>query len=130
MSWPATSSLVDCCRRRSRQERVQPNATCAPSGLAAAYLMGTCNQLVLPRLDGIPTEHHLHIDTPRLISLAANLLRLNVAVAEDWEKAGQDPIAYIEVSLARWIDSHGGKAIRRRFAFHATLASRLDEFSE
>ncbi len=130
MSWPTKSGLADRCRRRRRQERVQPNATCATSGLAAADLMGTCNQLVLPRLDGMASEHHLHIDTPRLISLAANLLRLNVAVAEDWAKAGQDPTAYIEVSLARWIDSHGGKAIRRRFAFHATLASRLDEFSE
>jgi hypothetical protein len=130
MSWLARSSLVDRCRRGSRQERVQPNATCIPSGLAAANLMGTCNQLVLPRLDGVTTEHHLHLDAPRSIALAASLLRLNVAIAEDWEKAGQDSIAYIEVSLARWIDSHGGKAIRRRFAFHVTLASRLDEFSQ
>ncbi len=130
MSWPTRSGLADRCRRGSRQERVQPNATCATSGLAAADLMGTCNQLVLPRLDGMPTEHHLHIDAPRSLSLAVNLVRLNMAVAEDWEKARQDPAAFIELSLARWIDSHGGKAMRRRFAFHATLVSRLDEFSE
>jgi hypothetical protein len=130
MSSLARSSLADRCRRGSRQARVRPNATCAPSSLAAAYLMGTWNQLALPRLDGTATEHHLHLDAGRLISIAANLVRLNIAVAEDWEKAGQDPTAYVELSLARWIDSHGGEAIRRRFAFHATLASRLDEFSE
>jgi hypothetical protein len=130
MSSLARSSLADRCRRGSRQARVRPHTTHATSGLATANLMGTWNQLVLPRLDGMATEHHLHLDAPRLIALAASLLRLNIAAAGDWAKARQDPTVYVELSLARWIDSHGGKAIRRRFAFHATLASRLDEFSE
>ena len=33
-------------------------------------------------------------------------------------------------SLADWIKAHGGEAIRRRFTYHTTLTSCLDEFAE
>jgi len=92
--------------------------------------MGNNNGLILPRLNGIPGEHHLVVDAERAIPLAANLVRLGIAPVERWKEARHDPIFYIQLALADWIEAHGGKAIQRRFTYHATLTSCLDEFAQ
>jgi len=91
--------------------------------------MGNNNGLTLPRLNGIPGEHHLVVDAERAIPLASNLVRFNIAPAEHWKEAKHEPIAYLQLALAHWIEAHGGEAIRRRFTYHATLTSCLAEFA-
>ncbi len=130
MPCSAKSFPVNRRLRPSRQPRVQPLAFSTTPGMVASQLMRTNNGLTLPRLDGVPAEYHLVVDAQRAILLAANLVRLNIAPAERWKEAKHDPIAYIQLALADWIKKHGGEAIRRRFTYHATLTSCLDEFAQ
>ena len=44
--------------------------------------------------------------------------------------ANRDPGAYVLVTLDRWIASHGGSSIKRRFDLYVTLTSSLDEYGE
>lgn len=124
-SFPANRRL-----RPSRRTRVRPIASNTAPGLVAAQLMGNNNGLTLPRLNGIPAEHHLVVDAQRAIPLAADLVRLHIAPSELWKEAKRDPIAYTQLALAHWIEAHGGAAIRRRFKYCATLTSCLDEFAQ
>jgi len=124
-SFPANRRL-----RPSRRTRVRPAAFNTTPGLVATQLMGNNEGFTLPRLNGIPGEHHLVVDAQRAIPLATNLVRLHIAPAELWKEANRDPIAYIQLALAHWIETHGGEAIRRRFAYCATLTSCLDEFAQ
>lgn len=124
-SFPANRRL-----RPSRRPRVRPVALNTAAGLVATQLMGNNNGLTLPRLNGIPGEHHLVVDAQRAIPLATNLVRLHIAPAELWKEAKRDPITYIQLALAHWIEAHGGEAIRRRFTCCATLTSCLDEFAQ
>lgn len=117
-------------RRASRQTGVRPFAISSATGLVAAQLMGRNNRLTLPRLDGVPAEHHLVVDAQRLIPLAANLVSLNIAPANLWKKAKHDPITFVQLTLADWIKAHGGEAIQRRFTYHAALTSCVDEFAQ
>ena len=64
------------------------------------------------------------------VALAKTLLKLDIAVPQDWEKAKHDPTDYIGLTLARWISRHGIEAIKRRFALTAALTSWLDEYTE
>ncbi len=96
---------------------------------SAADLMGTGEQLNIPRLDGVPLEHLYSAGDSALIALARTLVELGLAAPEDWESAHRDPGAYVLRTIERWIATHGGGAIRRRFDLYATLGSDLDEYS-
>jgi len=103
----------------------------APARLAsAADLMGTGDQLAIPRLEGAPLEYLYSAGDSALIPLARTLVELDLAAPEDWESAHRDPGAYLLKALERWITAHGGAAIRRRFDLCATLGSDLDEYSD
>src|SRR6266852_7383179 len=130
MPCSAKSFPVNRRFRPSRQPRVQPLAFNTAPGLVASQLMGTNNGLTLPRLDGVPAEHHLVVDAQRAIPLAASLVSLNIAPAKLWKEAKQDPITFIQLALADWIKARGGEAIRKRFTYHATLTSCVDEFAQ
>jgi hypothetical protein len=111
-------------RRLARARQHAPrNTPCVD----ASQLMGVGNGLLLPRLDGVPTQHHLALDLQTLIPLARNLVRLNIAPVELWAKANAEPMAYAEMSLLHWINAHGGEMIGRRFTYVATLTSILDD---
>ena len=98
--------------------------------VAAPGLMGIGDPLTLPRLDGVVIEHRVSAGDEPSVALAKSLLQLDIAVPEDWEKAKRDPTAYVWLTLARWIASHGGQAIKRRFGLTATITSRLDEYRD
>jgi hypothetical protein len=97
---------------------------------SAADLMGTGDQLSIPRLEGVPLEHLYSAGDSALIALARTLVELDLAAPEDWESAHRDPGAYVLRTIERWIAAHGGAAIRRRFNLYATLGSDLDEYPD
>jgi hypothetical protein len=106
------------------------NTPLAPSGVAtAAQLMGTADQLAIPRLDGVSLQYHYSAGDWASIALARTLVQLDLAAPEDWEAANRDPGAYVLMTLDRWIAAHGGQAISRRFDLYTTLSSCLDEYS-
>ncbi|HEV2495728.1 MAG TPA: hypothetical protein VG204_21945 [Terriglobia bacterium] len=96
---------------------------------SAADLMGTGDQLSIPRLEGIPQEYLYSAGDSALIVLARTLVEVSQAAPEDWESAHRDPGAYVLRTVERWIAAHGGAAIRRRFDVYATLGSDLNEYS-
>jgi len=108
-------------------KRITPVATARLA--SAADLMGTGDQLTIPRLEGVPLEHLYSAGDSALIVLARTLVEVGLAAPEDWESAHRDPGAYVLRTIERWIAAHGGAAIRRRFDLYATLGSDLDEYS-
>jgi hypothetical protein len=106
-------------------------ASVAPAGLPTpVLLMGTGDQLGIPRLEGVPLEYCYSAGDSALIALARMLLELDLAAPEQWEPAHHDPGAYVLNALKCWIATHGGDSIRRRFDLYVTLSSCLDEYSE
>ena len=106
-------------------------ASVAPGILpTTVLLMGTGDQLSLPRLEGVPLEYCYSAGDSALIALARILLELDLAAPEQWEPAHHDPGAYVLNALKCWVATHGGDSIRRRFDLYVTLTSYLDEYSE
>jgi hypothetical protein len=97
---------------------------------AAACLMGCGTHLLIPSLDQVPLEHHFHAGERAAIRLAQVLLELNLADPSDWRRVRRDPTDFVQATLNRWIDLHGGKAIRRRFCLRLTVSEVVDEYLE
>src|SRR5438093_327760 len=126
----ANRDLLRASRRR-RTARPRRNAACPTARMAAAAdLMASGSHLVIPYLDGIPTEQRFHAGGRASIRLAQTLLEVDIADPTDWRRVRRDPTAYVEATLNRWIDLHGGKTIRRRFNLRATLSDLVDEYAE
>jgi hypothetical protein len=62
--------------------------------------------------------------------LAKALVDLNIAVPGDWKRAECDPTSFIRLTLERWIDTHGGSAIRHRFLLSAVISNTPCEWAE
>ena len=92
--------------------------------------MASGSHLVIPHLDGIPTEHRFHAGGRASIRLAQTSLEVDIADPTDWRRVRHDPTAYVEATLNRWIDLHGGKTIRRRFNLRLTLSELVDEYAD
>jgi hypothetical protein len=103
----------------------------APAGLAtAADLMGVGDELSIPCLEGVPAEYRYSLGDSALIALARTLVELDLAAPGDWGSANRDAGALVLITLDRWITTHGGDSIRRRFDLYVTLSSYLDEYSD
>jgi hypothetical protein len=86
--------------------------------------------LVLPRLDSVPLVHRLVADDTLAVTLAKSLVELDIARAADWAKAECEPTSFIGITLERWIDVHGGAAIRRRFILEARISTSPSAWAE
>jgi len=84
----------------------------------------------LPRLAGVPTTQRLIADDRLAVALAESLVKLEIALPDDWKKAERDPTSYIRITLERWIEAHGGAAIRRRFLLAAAISTVPCEWAE
>ena len=121
--------LVTSGRRRT--VRLQRNAACPTARVAAATcLMGSGTHLLTPCLDRVPLEHQFHAGERAATRLAGVLLGLDIAEPGDWQQTRRDPTEYVRATLNRWIDLHGGKAIRRRFCLRLMLSEVVDEYLE
>ncbi len=98
--------------------------------LATDRLIAPACELVLPTLEKVPVEQRFSADDREVITLAENLVKSDTAVLEDWERSGRDATKYLLLTLQRWVDNHGGKAIQRRFDLDLTLSDRLVEYSD
>jgi hypothetical protein len=86
--------------------------------------------LLIPRLDAVPLVHRLVADDRLAVMLAKALVDLNIAVPGDWKRAECDPTSFIRLTLERWIDTHGGSAIRHRFLLSAVISNTPCEWAE
>jgi hypothetical protein len=124
MPTPAGHGRIIRRRGRGKRSLLQSHSTRGAARLASSnQLMAPGGGLLLPRLDGIPLFHRLVADDSRAVVLAESLVELGIAIPEDWKRAECDPTSFIRITLERWIDAHGGAAIRRRFVLGATLGS-------
>ncbi len=130
---PGTATCRRSLRCRSRGERshLQPHATRRPSRLATSgQLMAQGRGLLIPRLDAVPLVHRLVADDRLAVILAKSLVELDIAVPGDWKGADHDPTSFIRLTLERWIDTHGGSAIRHRFLLSAVISNTPCEWAE
>ncbi len=86
--------------------------------------------LLIPKLDEVPLVHRLVADDRLAVLLAKSLVELDIAAAEDWHRAEHDPSSFIGLTLERWIEAHGGEAIRRRFILEARISSSPSAWAE
>ena len=131
MPTTSTASSRSITSGGRRTASLQRNAPCPTARMAApACLMGSGAHLLIPNLDRVPLEHHFHAGERAAIRLAEGLLELDIADPSDWRRVRRDPADYVQATLNRWIDLHGGKAIRRRFCLRLTLSEVVDEYIE
>jgi hypothetical protein len=97
---------------------------------AAAGVMASGSHLLIPNLDGVPYEYHFHAGERAAIRLAQALLELGIAEPSDWRRVRRDPTDYVQATLNRWIDVHGGKTVRRRFCLRLMLSEVVDEYMD
>jgi len=89
-------------------------------------MMGSGAHLLIPSLDRVPPEYHYHAGERATNRLAQTLLELDVADARDWRRVRRDPTDFVQATLNRWMNLHGGKALRRRFCLRWTLCEVVD----
>jgi len=85
---------------------------------------------LLPRIGTVPVMHRLVADDRLAVALAKALLESDIAVPGDWNKAERDPTSFIRITLERWIDAHGGPAIRHRFLLSAGISNSPSDWAE
>jgi hypothetical protein len=93
-------------------------------------LMAKGAGLLLPRLAAVPLIHRLVADDRLAVMLAKSLIELDIAMPGDWARADCDPTSFTRLTLERWIKTHGGQAIRRRFLLVATIGDTPCEWTE
>lgn len=123
---PGTDPRLRSLRRRRGRKcaQLQPHASRRTARLAAAHpLMAQGSGSAIPRLDGIPMVHHWVADDTLAVTLAKSLVELGIAEPEDWQRAEHGPSSFIGRTLERWIEAHGGTAIRRRFILEARIST-------
>jgi hypothetical protein len=131
MPGTATSRRSLRCRSRRQRSHLQPHATRCPARLASSgQLMAQGRGLLIPRLDAIPLIHRLVADDHLAVMLAKALVELDIAVPGDWKRAEHDPTSFIRITLERWIDTHGGSAIRHRFLLSAVISNTPCDWAE
>ena len=108
--------------------RETPRATWRVPG--AHQLIAPPCEVVLPKLEKVPTEQRFSADDREVIVLAEILVKSDIAAVEDWEKSGRDATKYLLLTLQRWIRNHGGASIQRRFDLDLTLSDRLVDYSD
>jgi len=86
--------------------------------------------LVLPRLGTVPKLHRLVADDRLAVMLAKALLELDIAFPGDWNRAEHDPTSFIRLTLERWIQKHGGPAIRQRFLLSAAISNSPSDWAD
>ena len=120
-----------CRSSRGERSHLQPHASRRPARLASSgRLMGQGAGLLLPRFGAVPLVHRLVADDRRAVMLAKSLVELDIAVPGDWKRAELDPTSFIRITLERWIDMHGGSAIRHRFLLSAVISNTPSEWAE
>jgi hypothetical protein len=117
--------------RRAMLTMARGEATVATRRISAAdKLMAAPCGIGLPSLTNIPTEQRFSTDDREVIALSEILLKSDIAAAEDWSKSERDANKYLLLTLRRWIRTHGGSAIDRRFDLDLTLSDRLVDYSD
>ena len=124
-----SNRLITSSRRR--MPRLQCNAAWPTARMApATHMMGSGAHLLIPNLDRVPLEYHYHAGERAAIRLAQAFLELDIAEPSDWRRVRRDPTDFVQATLNRWIDLHGGKALRRRFCLRWILSEVVDEYLE
>jgi len=131
MPGTATSRRSVRCHSRGQCAHLQPHATRRPARLAPSdQLMTQGSGLLIPRLDAAPLLHRLVSDDRLAVMLAKVLVELDIAVPGDWKRVERDPTSFIRITLERWIDAHGGPAIRHRFLLSTVTSNTPCEWAE
>jgi len=122
---------IICSLGRRQRSRLQPHATRRPARLASSgQLMAKGAGLLLPRLTGVPLVHRVVADDRLAVMLAKSFVELDIAAPGDWKRAEYDPTSFARLTLERWIKTHGGPAIRRRFLLVATISDTPCEWTD
>jgi hypothetical protein len=130
---PGVNSISRSLRCRSQRERPrqQPHTRRCPARLASSgQLMAQGSGLLIPRLDAVPVVHRLIADDRLAVMLAKALLELDIAIPGDWKRAECDPTSFLRITLERWIQKHGGPAIRHRFLLSAVISNSPSDWAE
>jgi len=131
MSGTATCHRSLRCRSRGQRSHLQPRTNRRPTRLASSgQLMAQESGLLIPRLDAVPLIHRLVADDRQAVMLAKALLELDIAVPGDWKRAERDPTSFVRLTLERWIEAHGGSAIRHRFLLSAVISNSPCDWAE
>jgi len=119
------------CRSRCQRPHQHPQATQCPTRMASSnQLMAQGIGLVLPRFGPVPVIHGLVADDRLAVMLAKALLELDIAIPGDWKRAERDPTSFIRITLERYIHTHGGSDIRRRFLLSAVISNSPSDWAE
>jgi len=96
--------------------------------VASAYTLiaPQSSSWAMPRLDGIQSKYRVWQGDR--IAAAAGLALLKAGVAEPvtWDAAGNDPFDFLQTSLCRFVERHGGAAINELFHLNLALTDSLD----
>lgn len=128
MSGLAKGSRIDSRRVTHIIPPAEGNAPLRATGLASACLMPAGSRLTIPRLDGLATEQQLWEGEQAAARLARTFVEANIADADDWITAKQNPFAFLKRSLDRWLSRNGELVIREQFFLDLMVSTSLDRY--
>jgi hypothetical protein len=133
LEWSGTANVLGARGegRRAMLTMASGETPIATRRISAAHkLMAAPCGIGLPSLASVPTEQRFSADDREVIALAEILVKSDIAAAEDWSKSEREVTKYLLLTLRRWIHTHGGSAIDRRFDLDLTLSDRLVDYSD
>ena len=104
------------------------NALIGAARLASTCLMPAGSGLTIPRLDGVSLEHQLWEGEQAAARLAHAFLAADIASADEWIAAKQNPFEFLKRALDQWLSKRGGPVIREQFYLDVLLSTSLDRY--
>lgn len=83
----------------------------------------------MPHLDGAPAVHRVWRGDRVAAAVGRAMLRAKAADAYTWTVSNNDPFQFVQTSLARFVERHGGQFVSDTFPVSVVLTGTLNEYA-
>lgn len=83
----------------------------------------------MPHLDGVPAVHRVWRGDRVAATIGCAMLRAGVADAHTWSVSNGDPFQFVQASLAKFVEGHGGRLAQDTFPVSLALTGTLNEYA-
>jgi hypothetical protein len=112
------------------QQSQSPRSAISASSAPRLSALAPATPLSLPSLANVPSSYEYYDGDARLFALLRRLSEHGMAATEPMaiRKLRTSPLAYVEASLASWVQAHGGDKIDGNIDYYLAISSESDEW--
>lgn len=115
--------------RQAPRKAVHPYVTCAVAPSNPLTLAPGRWGWRIPNLGGVPAVHRVWRGDRVAATIACALLHASLADEATWATVAGDPFLFLQASLTKFVEQHGGRAAHDTFPVSLALTGTLNEYA-